>query len=108
MSFWVFVPDELFKLQIFVFCHMQGIDNALLVFNFQVVFVVGARSAFGRRAGRSGAETEERGAAKWRGRGRGRRNTHLNIICGVCQICSPLVDLFSKASTKEQVDRKQG
>ena len=32
------------------------------------------RSEFGRRAGRSVAETEERGAAKPRGRGRGRRN----------------------------------
>ena len=30
------------------------------------------RSAFGRGAGRSGAETEERGDAKRRGRGRGR------------------------------------
>ena len=33
-----------------------------------------ARSEFGRRAGRSGAETEERGAAKPRGRGLGQRN----------------------------------
>jgi len=32
------------------------------------------RSEFLLRAGRSGAETEERGAAKPRGRGRGRRN----------------------------------
>jgi len=32
------------------------------------------RSAFGRRAGRRGAPTGERGAAKWRGRGLGQRN----------------------------------
>ena len=32
------------------------------------------RSEFGRRAGRSGARTEERGAAKPRGRGLGQRN----------------------------------
>ena len=32
------------------------------------------RSAFGRRAGRSVATTEERGVAKWRGRGLGQRN----------------------------------
>ena len=49
--------------------------------NFSINFVLtlrnkccAARSAFGRRAGRSGAETEERGAAKWRGRGLGQRN----------------------------------
>ena len=39
MDFWVFVSDELFKLQIFVLCHMRGIDNSLLVFNFQVIYV---------------------------------------------------------------------
>ena len=37
--------------------------------------VAQARSAFGRRAGRRGAPTVERGGAKPRGRGLGQRNT---------------------------------
>ena len=39
-----------------------------------------ARSEFGRRAGRSGAETGERGVAKPRGRGLGQRNTNLSLF----------------------------
>ena len=39
-----------------------------------------ARSEFGRRAGRSGAETEERGAAKPRGRGLGQRNIKKQLV----------------------------
>ena len=38
------------------------------------MFCCAGRSEFGRRAGRSEAETGERGAAKPRGRGLGQRN----------------------------------
>ena len=69
------------------------------------------RSEFGRRAGRSGAETEERGAAKPRGRGLGQRNIFY-FVCSMTMypLSKPLITVFierykSSRSTQAQVPK---